>query len=71
MASPLEVKVQINYWRGLTRRNCPDPRLYPGMVDELQVALRDALCLIHSLQTPPTPPPTPSLHWRGEWIGKC
>ena len=67
MASPLEVKVQINYWRGLTRRNCPDPRLYPGMVDELQAALRDALCLIHSLQAPQRP----SLHWRGEWIGKC
>ncbi|MBU2773322.1 hypothetical protein HMI48_05200 [Acidithiobacillus ferrooxidans] len=67
MASPLEVKVQINYWRGLTRRNCPDPRLHPGIVDELQVALRDALCLIHSLQTPQRP----SLRWREEWIGKC
>ena len=67
MASPLEVKVKINYWCGLTRRNCPDPRLYPGMVDELQAALRDALCLIHSLQTPQRP----SLRWRGEWIGKC
>jgi hypothetical protein len=66
MASSLEVKVRLNYWRSLTRRNCPDPHPYLGMVDELQVALRDALYLIHSLQTPQ---PTP-LRWRGEWVGK-
>jgi hypothetical protein len=65
--SPLNQQDLLNYWRGLTRQNCPDPRLYPGMMDELQAALLDALRLIHSLQTPQPP----SLRWRGDWIGKC
>jgi hypothetical protein len=63
----------LNYWRSLTHQKCPDPCLYPGLVDELQAALRDALRIIHTSQRSQET----TRRWRGactpqrEWTGKC
>jgi len=71
MASSLELKTRTDYWRSLTRLSCPDPRLYPGMVEELQAALRDAIHTIDDTRSPSLSTPTTYGRWRGEWIGKC
>jgi hypothetical protein len=42
MDLPLNSRKQ--YWQSLLRQQpVPDPRLYPGLVDELRAGLRDAL----------------------------
>ncbi len=60
----LPLNTRKRYWQSLLRQQpVPDPRLYPGLVEELRAALRDALREI--------PDAEKSLRWRGEWIGKC
>lgn len=40
----LSLSTRKRYWQTLVRhQTIPDSRLYPGVVDELRVALRDAL----------------------------
>lgn len=47
---PLEDRVR--YWQSLVRQEpVPDPRLYPGVVEELRAALREALREIAALQS--------------------
>ena len=49
LSSPSSASQQqrlLNYWRSLSHQDCPDPRLYPGMLDELRAALRDAVYLL-------------------------
>ena len=53
---PLSVRV-----RSLMRQEPVDPRLYPGTMEELRAALRDALREI----------PQESWCWREEWVGRC
>ncbi len=43
----LSLADRARYWRSLLRQEpVPDPRLYPGVVEELRAALRDALAEI-------------------------
>ncbi len=56
---PLSVRV-----RSLMRQEPVDPRLYPGTMEELRAALRDALREI--LQKSHG-----SGRWREEWVGRC
>ena len=40
----LPLSERMAYWRSLARQGpIPDPRLYPGFLEELRAALRDAL----------------------------
>lgn len=42
--SALPLSVRQDYWRSLIRKETvTDPLLYPGIVEELRAALRDAL----------------------------
>ncbi len=43
MSQILPLGVRITYWRSLLRARSTDPRLLPGLNDELRAALRDAL----------------------------
>ena len=43
-ARTLPLSERVAYWKHLVRQGpVPDSRLYPGLVEELRVALRDAL----------------------------
>lgn len=44
----LPVDIHLAYWRSLLRARSTDPRLLPGLNDELRAALRDALHEIES-----------------------
>lgn len=46
-ARALPLSERMAYWKDLVRQGpVSDPRLYPGLVEELRAALRDALAEI-------------------------
>jgi hypothetical protein len=46
-ARALPLSERMAYWKDLVRQGTvSDPRLYPGLVEELRAALRDALAEI-------------------------
>lgn len=58
----LSMATRKRYWRSLTRHDpVPDPRLYPGIVEELRAALRNALVEI--------PDEERNEEKRGAWFG--
>lgn len=57
----LPLSERVLYWRSLAHQEPVDPRLAPGMIEELRAALRDALREI----------PQESSRWREDWTGKC
>lgn len=60
----------LRYWRGLIRQEqCPDPRLYPGIVEELRAALRDAVQILDSPSQRDAAESSP--RWRENWQGRC
>lgn len=58
----LSLATRKRYWRSLTRHDpALDPRLYPGIIEELQAALRNALVEI--------PDEERDKENRGAWFG--
>ncbi|MCL4525216.1 MAG: hypothetical protein M1492_01730 [Gammaproteobacteria bacterium] len=61
---PLPLSVRLRYWQSLIRQELVDPRLYPGTIEELRAALRDALREIPQESQG-------SGRWRGELVWRC